>query len=246
MPSPVHLAAAISHRLPTRWQAAFFLARAGVFQLRRALRDAARGRPPLLRREPLVRAGEAILAESHSLLAPSANPAEFVLQAGKTQNLRVAAARLHGLLIPRGASFSFWRHVGRPTRARGFVRGRELREGCIIPSVGGGLCQLSNPVSWRGQVSRPGWWMPGSRSTECGIDAIPAREDWQGVGLIVLPAWVEHQPRRLLRTVAAGLPVIASEACGLAGVAGVTVVPTGDTDALARELRRFSEQVPGR
>ncbi len=42
--------------------------------------------------------------------------------------------------------FSFWRHVGRPTRGRGFADGRELREGCIVPSVGGGFCQLSNAL----------------------------------------------------------------------------------------------------
>ena len=29
---------------------------------------------------------------------------------------------------------------------RGFVKGRELREGCIIPNVGGGLCQVSNAL----------------------------------------------------------------------------------------------------
>jgi hypothetical protein len=42
--------------------------------------------------------------------------------------------------------FSFWRNVGRTTRRRGFVDGRELREGCMIPTVGGGLCQLSNAL----------------------------------------------------------------------------------------------------
>jgi VanW like protein len=36
--------------------------------------------------------------------------------------------------------------VPRPTRRLGFVRGRELREGCVIASVGGGLCQLSNAL----------------------------------------------------------------------------------------------------
>ena len=87
-----------------------------------------------------------VAAESRSPLYPSRIPAEFALQAGKVQNLRRAAARLHGLKIPAGAIFSFWKNVGRPTPARGFVPGRELREGCIIPSIGGGLCQLSNAL----------------------------------------------------------------------------------------------------
>ena len=62
------------------------------------------------------------------------------------QNLRVAAAALHGVMLPAGEVFSFWSHVGRTTRRRGFVPGRELREGCLIPSIGGGLCQLSNAL----------------------------------------------------------------------------------------------------
>jgi VanW like protein/Glycosyl transferases group 1 len=62
------------------------------------------------------------------------------------QNLRVAAAALNGLIIPAGEVFSFWKHVGRPVKSRGFVPGRELREGCVIPSIGGGLCQLSNAL----------------------------------------------------------------------------------------------------
>ena len=49
---------------------------------------------------------------------------------------------------------------------------------------------------------------------------------------VVLPAWVENQPRRLLKAVAAGLPVVASENCGLGEVRGVMEVPAGDVDAL--------------
>jgi vancomycin resistance protein VanW len=42
--------------------------------------------------------------------------------------------------------FSFWRHVGRPTRARGYVEGRMLQGGSLSPAVGGGLCQLSTAL----------------------------------------------------------------------------------------------------
>ena len=69
-----------------------------------------------------------------------------MLQAGKVQNLRRAAACLNGLAISRGEVFSFWLQVPRPTRGRGFAGGRELREGCLVPSIGGGLCQLSNSL----------------------------------------------------------------------------------------------------
>jgi hypothetical protein len=72
--------------------------------------------------------------------------AERALSRGKVQNLRVAARHIDGALVPAGTVFSFWKQVGRATRRRGFVEGRELREGCLVPSVGGGLCQLSNAL----------------------------------------------------------------------------------------------------
>jgi len=65
---------------------------------------------------------------------------------GKIQNLRTAVRFLDGLEIPANEVFSFWTHLGRTTRRKGYVTGRELREGCLIPGVGGGLCQLSNAL----------------------------------------------------------------------------------------------------
>lgn len=66
------------------------------------------------------------------------------MELGKAQNLRLVAARLDGLRVPAGATFSFWRQVGRCTARRGFVRGREIRQGCVVPSVGGGICAVTN------------------------------------------------------------------------------------------------------
>lgn len=80
------------------------------------------------------------------LWSEAANAGERWLQLGKVQNLRLAARALDGLLIPAGETFSFWRQIGRITRARGFAAGRELREGCLIPTLGGGLCQLSGAL----------------------------------------------------------------------------------------------------
>jgi hypothetical protein len=71
---------------------------------------------------------------------------DLSLTAGKIQNLRVATERLNGLEIPAHKTFSFWKQVGRPTKSKGYVSGREIREGCIIPTIGGGLCQLSNAL----------------------------------------------------------------------------------------------------
>jgi len=101
-----------------------------------------------IQRLPIATALESgsVLSESRSLLYPSSNPAEFALQAGKVQNLRMAAGYLDKRALKAGDVFSFWAHVPRPTAGRGFAPGRELREGCVIPSVGGGLCQLSNAL----------------------------------------------------------------------------------------------------
>jgi VanW like protein len=65
---------------------------------------------------------------------------------GKIQNLRVALQQIHGIEIPKNGVFSFWKQIGQPIQRRGYVIGRELRQGCLIPSIGGGLCQLSNAL----------------------------------------------------------------------------------------------------
>lgn len=90
--------------------------------------------------------GSPVVAESRTPLWTESAPEEQFLLAGKVQNLRQAVGRLNGLEIPRGEIFSFWKHVGRASRRRGYTVGRELREGCIIPNVGGGLCQISNAL----------------------------------------------------------------------------------------------------
>jgi len=68
------------------------------------------------------------------------------MQAGKVQNLRVAARVLDRTVLDAGDVFSFWKQLGRPGRARGFVPGRMLQQGCMVRSTGGGLCQLSNAL----------------------------------------------------------------------------------------------------
>jgi glycosyltransferase involved in cell wall biosynthesis len=56
------------------------------------------------------------------------------------------------------------------------------------------------------------------------------------IDAVVLPAWVEQQPRALLRAIAAGVPVIASRACGVEGLPGVRTVAAGDVDGLRAAL----------
>ena len=87
-----------------------------------------------------------LLAESRSPLWTSESSVDTLLQFGKVQNLRKACERLHALEIPAGQVFSFWKQIGRAKKLSGYAVGRELRHGCLIPTVGGGLCQLSNAL----------------------------------------------------------------------------------------------------
>jgi hypothetical protein len=57
-----------------------------------------------------------------------------------------------------------------------------------------------------------------------------------GASAVVLPAFVEHNPRALLRARAAGVPVIAARECGLPRMPGVSLVPAGDVSALSAAL----------
>jgi len=72
--------------------------------------------------------------------------ADPILERGKLRNLELAAPHLDGLVVAPEAPFSFWRALPRPTAARGYQHGMELRGGCIVPSLGGGLCLLSNAL----------------------------------------------------------------------------------------------------
>lgn len=72
----------------------------------------------------------------------------MALQENKVVNLRLAAAKLDGLLICPGETFSYWRTIGKPTRKKGYRDGMVLFLGRIGTDVGGGLCQLSNLIFW--------------------------------------------------------------------------------------------------
>ena len=63
-------------------------------------------------------------------------------QYNKIINLKLAAARLDGVVLRPGETFSYWRLIGRPTRRKGYLEGIELFCGTFRPGVGGGLCQL--------------------------------------------------------------------------------------------------------
>ncbi|MFM7427730.1 MAG: VanW family protein [Elainella sp.] len=139
---------------PSRAEQVAFRVKVTLFQLRRGLinwlRPVRRYRVGEALAEQAVVAesmiAESVIAESVTALWTSHEAGERDLIAGKIHNLRLAVQAIHGIELPAGATFSFWAQVGCPTRRKGYVDGRELRQGCVVPSVGGGLCQLSNAL----------------------------------------------------------------------------------------------------
>jgi hypothetical protein len=134
-------------RVPTRRDAVVFNTKATLLRLGRTARDTAPATSPHRHRPKDELADAPIRATIVSPLWTAPGGAkDHALTAGKVQNLRAALRGIDGVVVGAGNIFSFWRQVGRPTRRRGFVAGRELREGCMIATIGGGLCQLSNAL----------------------------------------------------------------------------------------------------
>jgi len=131
--------------VPTRRQAMIFRGKSFLLQSYRFAVDA-KNRDLRKHRRGRIPKGARLVASSISDLWTETDPNERELVAGKIQNLRVAVRRIDGITVPAHRIFSFWKQVGRASQFRGFVDGRELREGCIIPTIGGGLCQLSNAL----------------------------------------------------------------------------------------------------
>ena len=73
---------------------------------------------------------------------------DMQLQYNKIQNLKCAVPHVNGVTLKPGEVFSYWRLIGKPTRAKGYVDGMVLFCGTYHPGVGGGLCQLSNLIYW--------------------------------------------------------------------------------------------------
>lgn len=82
--------------------------------------------------------------ESH--LIKRAPGVELELQENKAVNIRLACSKLNGIVIHPGQTFSFWHLVGDPSKRRGYLPGRVIRDNKLVPGVGGGLCNLGNSI----------------------------------------------------------------------------------------------------
>ena len=132
---------------PRRIDAIDFWLRSRLLATAHALRETLR---PSARRWPCGQhalADAPVLAQYRTPLWSDGRADEFPLVAGKVQNLRVARSAFDAIEVPAGEVLSFWRQLGRPGAGRGFVIGREVRGGCVVPTLAGGLCQLSNALA---------------------------------------------------------------------------------------------------
>ena len=134
-----------SNNIHKRGQTAIFRAKASLLQLKRGFVNFLDSKIKHQKISGRLKYTPIIAESKTPLWTESADEEQFLL-AGKVHNLRLVAKKLDGLEIPAGEVFSFWKNVGQASRLKGFVVGRELREGCIIPSIGGGLCQISNAL----------------------------------------------------------------------------------------------------
>lgn len=70
------------------------------------------------------------------------------MQRNKVTNLKLASAKVNGIVLHPGEVFSYWKLIGKPTRRKGYLDGMVLKSGTFHAGTGGGLCQLSNLIFW--------------------------------------------------------------------------------------------------
>ena len=89
-----------------------------------------------------------IQAESSMPLINEESGQDIQYQYNKVHNLRLAAATVDGVVIRPGETFSFWQLVRHAQEREKYKDGLVLINGRIMPSPGGGLCQLSDLLFW--------------------------------------------------------------------------------------------------
>ena len=87
-----------------------------------------------------------IAAESRASMIKRAPGVDLTMQENKAVNIDIACRTFNHLVIHPGESFSFWKYVGKTTAEKGYLNGRIIRDGKLVPGVGGGLCNLANTL----------------------------------------------------------------------------------------------------
>ncbi len=130
----------VRHVVPQPVKLALRLAQRCVADLRTGLRRrfARPGRENAAAARPLVPA--------LCLTQPVFNATTELSRINKIHNMTVAASSIEATVIHPGEIFSFYRVVGRPSRANHFREGINIVDGRVVEDFGGGLCQLSSII----------------------------------------------------------------------------------------------------
>ena len=64
----------------------------------------------------------------------------------RSANIKLAAGKISGCVLPAGATFSFNGAVGARTEKNGFKRAKIIEEGRFVYGTGGGVCQVSTTL----------------------------------------------------------------------------------------------------
>lgn len=86
--------------------------------------------------------------EYSSVMVNEKSGFDIQYQLNKVHNLKLAAAKLNGLIIRPNESFSFWWAVRDADKYTPYKDGLEFIDGRIQGSYGGGLCHMSNLLFW--------------------------------------------------------------------------------------------------
>ena len=84
----------------------------------------------------------------HTPLLRKLKDVDMELQYNKVTNLKLAAAKVNGVVLYPGQTFSFWYLVGKTSAKRGYKEGMVLKNGTVQRGIGGGLCQMTNLIYW--------------------------------------------------------------------------------------------------
>ena len=73
---------------------------------------------------------------------------DMQLQKNKVTNLKLACAKIDGIVLQPGEEFSFWNTVGDATAKKGYLEGLVISNSQAKKGVGGGLCQMANLIHY--------------------------------------------------------------------------------------------------
>jgi hypothetical protein len=74
-----------------------------------------------------------------------------------------------------------------------------------------------------------------------GLKVDSFKGNYDQIGLVIYPTYIEHQPRQILKAIAMGIPVITTTACGLDSSEKVKIFPLNDIEGIKNEIKKALE-----